>query len=114
MALQFSVTEDGHSGLPNTGVPHSEAYAEIIDFQVTIIHGVEDTGVTIVEFGVWHDVATHNAGDDPFFTKRYELPPGPINFAGTIGEGFAALYGYAQAVPESDTGLSFFDGAVTV
>lgn len=114
MPFQLAVTENGVNGLPNTGTTHPASYWEISDFRVTLLHDVTDAAVTLVEFAGWHNVAAHNEGKSPFFIKRYELPPGPINYAGTIGDGFLALYGYAQAVPEAETGLSFFNGAITV
>lgn len=114
MALQMSFTEDGTRGTQNINVPHPASYWEIDDFTVSLIHGGSDMAVTIVEFDGWHDKATHDAGDGPFFTKRYELPPAPIDYSLTIGNGFAALYAAAQAIPEPDTGQSFFFGAVSV
>lgn len=114
MPFQLALTENGINGLPNTSVVHPSSYWEISDFRVTLIHDVSDSAITTVEFAGWHDLAAHNAGKTPFFVKRYELPPGPINFSQTIGDGFAALYQAALAIPEPDTGQSFFFGSMIV
>lgn len=114
MPFQLSITENGINGLPNTGTVRSESYWEISDFRVTLIHDVSDTAITTVEFAGWENLAAHNAGKTPFFVKRYELPPGAINYSQTIGDGFAALYQAALALPEGETGQSFFFGAIIV
>lgn len=114
MPFQLSITENGQNGLLNTGTVRPSSYWEISDFRVTLIHDVSDSAVTTVEFAGWENVAAHNAGKSPFFVKRYELPPGNIDFTQTIGDGFAALYQAALAIPEPDTGVSFFNGATIV
>lgn len=114
MPFQLSITENGTNGLPNTGTVREASYWEISDFRVTLIHDEADSAVTIVEFAGWEDLAAHNAGKTPFFTKKYQLPPGPINFAQTTGDGFAMLYQAALAIPEPDTGVSFFFGSIIV
>jgi len=114
MALQISFTEDGTRGTKDTGVPHPSSYWEIDQFTVQLVHGATDVAVTLVEFNGWHNKASHDAGDAPVFIKTYELPAGPINYSETIGDGFAALYVAAQAIPEPDTGVSFFNGATSV
>lgn len=115
MPLQMSCTENGQNGLPNTGSEHPESYWRIADFRVEHLNdGTINTAMTHVHVDGWHDKDAHDAAKDPFYRKHYELPPGPINFSSTIGDGYAGLYAAAMATPEPDTGVSFFDGAVTV
>lgn len=114
MPFQMDIIENGQNGLPNTGVPHPESYWEIDQFTVQMFHGGSDTAGTIVEFHGWHDKAAHDAGDNAFFKKLYELPPSAIDFTPTVGDAIAGLYVMVQYIPEPDSGVSFFDGASVV
>lgn len=108
MPLQMSYTN------PETGEEHPESYWELSDFNVEVIHSASDAAQTHVKFEGWYDKAAHDAGLREFMSKEYDLPVGPINLAVTVGDAIAGLYLYAQATPEPGTGVSFFDGAITV
>lgn len=108
MALQMSYVD------PVTGTEYPESYWELSDFTVEIIHGATDLAQTKVQFEGWYDKAAHDAGLKQFMDKVYELPVAPIDLVPTVGAAIAGLYLYAQATPEPDTGVSFFDGATIV